>query len=782
MGMAASQARLLSITSRMSDNELRAQLINNAKMRLTTDSSRVSDEYIAALNKTQMMFTNFDTMGNEQYQDLTFNSLTAYSSYNNQYGIVNGGGELLVSKSDAEKFEKAGGINGSLETFLNSYGLFKDTTYFDNYKVDNVGYYDTFGNWQDLEVPMSEMQTIFEGGVDSNNITHYGYEANLNSPEYSEYLSLVGDYDAAKDDYKREVEKAKREFVDGKLTLNGKELTVDNKNLQTLFEEVWNLETQTKTLTDSDGESYTVEYLKSSDITTYNQKMRDLLGKLGITVTGTGENTKLTNPAGSAVSSSSQVFLANMLQYLKDSSAVSGSTITNYEMHNEGTPVYGTWDSDGNFTELTTSKVYLSPGPNEITGMTGGQQISFGNDGYRYLYTYQNPDLTAPLSEYNYIELPDQASGYSPAYLKEDPNGTIEKDGKMYSITNEKTGIEYIKEGKSIIARQSTATDVTISSALLEMYKYMQNNLYDNLNEAPFRKITGNASDTEAKYKKYEKAAIALATFIYGEENANKIDPKYYDYLSSPGWVLSQNIIDEQIVIDKPLKDDLGNILTDPNTGEPLTEQVTYTGINYTHYNPYGAGTFPTTTTTDVTFVDENGNTVSTGKYNYYQVVKDAYLIECMLNQYGEPKYTWIDQGNPNENAEAKAQWYTHLFDRMKEGYKEIPENLMGSQEWLQFAFESGLVHMEQVDKSGLWVSTMYSNCSNITESTVDVDVTIAEAKYKREMNKIQAKDKQYDMELKNIDTEHSSLQSEYDSIKSVIDKNVERNFKMFQA
>ena len=69
MGLAASQARLLSITSRMSDNELRSQLINNAKMRLTTDSARVSDEYIAALNKTQMMFTNFDVFGNEQYQN-----------------------------------------------------------------------------------------------------------------------------------------------------------------------------------------------------------------------------------------------------------------------------------------------------------------------------------------------------------------------------------------------------------------------------------------------------------------------------------------------------------------------------------------------------------------------------------------------------------------------------------------------------------------------------------------------------------------------------------------
>ena len=73
MGLAASQARLLSITSRMADNELRSQLINNAKMRLTTESSRVSDEYIAALNKNQLMMSNYNLKGEKQYQDLSFN-------------------------------------------------------------------------------------------------------------------------------------------------------------------------------------------------------------------------------------------------------------------------------------------------------------------------------------------------------------------------------------------------------------------------------------------------------------------------------------------------------------------------------------------------------------------------------------------------------------------------------------------------------------------------------------------------------------------------------------
>ena len=46
----------------------------------------------------------------------------------------------------------------------------------------------------------------------------------------------------------------------------------------------------------------------------------------------------------------------------------------------------------------------------------------------------------------------------------------------------------------------------------------------------------------------------------------------------------------------------------------------------------------------------------------------------------------------------------------------------------------------------------------------------------------IEAKDNIFDMELKNIDTEHNALQTEYDVIKGVIDKNISRTFKFNQS
>ena len=41
-------------------------------------------------------------------------------------------------------------------------------------------------------------------------------------------------------------------------------------------------------------------------------------------------------------------------------------------------------------------------------------------------------------------------------------------------------------------------------------------------------------------------------------------------------------------------------------------------------------------------------------------------------------------------------------------------------------------------------------------------------------------KDKKYEQDLKKLDTEHTALQTEYDSIKEVLSKNVERSFKAF--
>ena len=83
MGMSASQARLLSITSRMNDIELRSQQISNTKIRLADESEQVANEYTAALNKTKLTYTDYSS-GQAQQVDLTPKNLSQFG-----YKLIN---------------------------------------------------------------------------------------------------------------------------------------------------------------------------------------------------------------------------------------------------------------------------------------------------------------------------------------------------------------------------------------------------------------------------------------------------------------------------------------------------------------------------------------------------------------------------------------------------------------------------------------------------------------------------------------------------------------------
>ena len=161
------------------------------------------------------------------------------------------------------------------------------------------------------------------------------------------------------------------------------------------------------------------------------------------------------------------------------------------------------------------------------------------------------------------------------------------------------------------------------------------------------------------------------------------------------------------------------------------------------------------------------------------------------------------DKTIPDE-TDARYQWYVNLYYRMGGGaenadgtkntnnYKELDENLINNAEWLQFALENGVLTMEQAtfSENGSekypeigtydWFSIIYTNASDIKSQENEKAIAIAEVKYKNAMTEIENQDKKYDQDLKKLDSEHSALQTEYDSIKSVIDKNVERSFKAF--
>ncbi len=98
-GLAASQARLLFLTSRLSDLELRAQTISNSKIRLADESKTASDEYCRALDKKKFHVATGADKNGPKYDDATVNNLTGYNEgVGHQRLIKDGSGRLIVSE------------------------------------------------------------------------------------------------------------------------------------------------------------------------------------------------------------------------------------------------------------------------------------------------------------------------------------------------------------------------------------------------------------------------------------------------------------------------------------------------------------------------------------------------------------------------------------------------------------------------------------------------------------------------------------------------------------
>ncbi len=665
MGMAAGQARLLSITSRMSDNELRAQIINNQKMRLATQSSQVSEAYTTALNDAKLMFTNYDADNNSTYQQLTFNALTAYNPYNNQYGLSNASGQILVSEADAINFKNA---NGDLNTFLGYYGLEYTTTYFDNlneYKMEDgtIPYtgFDTEGNSASIssDLTAEQLQAYYEGIEGS---IHPGYNTTIAGEDYYNFTSAMTNLNDAYTTWSATIANNMDNVFDN--------LQINGKTPSQLREEI-NATNDVNTL------KTTLENLKTFINGTY----------ASYTVSG-DEDVK--------------EYLSSLTEQID--SAVTGQT--KYEKTDGETQLI--YDGSGNPAILTFSGT--GSGENEdIWKIEKTVDQITGIESYKLF-----------LMEYNDSTDEEEWVEKTGASITNGSSGTLDisyqtQDDEGGSFTVSFSGIPDAFNGAStdnytIIETNPVDAD-SLKEAAIEILKSLEQSVYNVWN--PTNEAFKGTNSTE--YKNYIEKVQALINTVFPGGPATPISEEEYP-----------NLFDTDFLVSR--------------------------------MNPE--------------------------QKNRFQPILDVLILDEIMNTYGEPQYAWIDTSavtdSYNENGDAKAQWYTNLFNRMQDGYQVLQDGLASSTEWIEFALENGIVTLEQVDSSNNWNTTIYSNCSDITEQTDSVAITIAEAEYNAAMNKIENKDKMYDLELKNIDTEHNSLETEYESIKSAIDKNIERTFKIY--
>lgn len=110
MGMAASQARLLSLTSRLHDIELQAQSIMSQKIALSTQKDALYNEYCDALDATNINVAFWNGGSGTTYKVANYSTLCTYNEDRvKQYALKdNNTGLLIVSEDIKTNYEQYG--------------------------------------------------------------------------------------------------------------------------------------------------------------------------------------------------------------------------------------------------------------------------------------------------------------------------------------------------------------------------------------------------------------------------------------------------------------------------------------------------------------------------------------------------------------------------------------------------------------------------------------------------------------------------------------------------
>ncbi len=168
----------------------------------------------------------------------------------------------------------------------------------------------------------------------------------------------------------------------------------------------------------------------------------------------------------------------------------------------------------------------------------------------------------------------------------------------------------------------------------------------------------------------------------------------------------------------------------------------------------YDSGYYITPTTNDSNFV--------TNDLNY------PYVLNNPDSVYDEKELMIADYINVLYNNICSYGWTTDA---------SVTDN-----DYLQNSLKNGRYFVSSLNSNNYYYQDHYTKNGCIGEVTDEDAITKAEAEYTAAKSKLNYREETLDIEMKNLDLEISALTTEYDTVKSMISKNVEKIFTMFNS
>ena len=187
---------------------------------------------------------------------------------------------------------------------------------------------------------------------------------------------------------------------------------------------------------------------------------------------------------------------------------------------------------------------------------------------------------------------------------------------------------------------------------------------------------------------------------------------------------------------------------------------------------------------------DENGNTVfdteAIGTAELYVEIPEDDTTTT-------PDAVIVDVNAMNEKLkDAEGIYYQNTFRMIQEcGGCEIMDNeYKNDSDWLTAMVEQGEVGIyilseDTGDADGYkFEQTSTSSGGYLTDTTISsidsTELKKAEAEYNKDLKAINRKDTQFDLALEDLETERTAITTEIESVRNVIDENIDRTFGVF--
>ena len=289
------------------------------------------------------------------------------------------------------------------------------------------------------------------------------------------------------------------------------------------------------------------------------------------------------------------------------------------------------------------------------------------------------------------------------------------------------------------------------------------------------------------------KDAYAFAMYMIGETDYHSYQPDGSNLQGEAAVQYAENLVYQEAIKDtnKTLENKHSAIIN-------IIEEA------YQACSEEDRGTAPN----NEDIYDVNGYVNKCGKKEIQEEYKEAlasYKESLYSNKAGEiyerANGATIDDNedfDPEEDFNGELfNYYVSIYKQIEacEGCKSISDfdgfngDAANNEEWLSAMIQSGQFSIEIVNKdkkTGIIDMQGTSPSSDISLSfsaTTEIDsraMRKAEAKYEHNLKKIDAQDKKYDLTLSKLETERTALTTQYDSLKKVIDDNIERTFGIF--